>query len=97
MAAERQSLAPGAYAARAAIAVAKGEVAPIPTTERERLQELQAARVAVNRIGTNLNQIAHVLNAEGDVTPQQLAAVLTRVAEAVERLDDATVAMLGPV
>jgi hypothetical protein len=97
MAAEQQQLAPGAYAARAALAVAKGELLPLPVNERERLQELQESRVALSRIGNNLNQIAHVLNAEGETTPQQLAAVLTRVQQAVERLDDATVALMGPV
>lgn len=97
MAAGREGLSAGAYAARAAVAVAKGTVVPIPMDERERLQELTQARVAVNRIGNNLNQIAAVLNAEGEVTREQLAAVLSRVTQAVERLDDATVSFMGPV
>ena len=97
MAAAREGLSAGAYAARAAVAVAKGAVVPIPMDERERLQELTQARVAVNRIGTNLNQIARTLNAEGEVTPQQLQAILTRVVQTVERLDEATIVLLGPV
>ena len=95
MAAGREGLTVGAYVAHAALAVAKGDVLPLPVNERERLRELAQTRVALNRIGTNLNQIAHVLNAEGKATPEQLAAVLSRVEAAVERLDAASIELLG--
>ncbi|MFC8990085.1 plasmid mobilization relaxosome protein MobC, partial [Streptomyces sp. NPDC057115] len=47
--------------------------------------------IGLTRIGTNLNQIARTLNAGGDVTQEQLEAVLQRVGEAVRRVDEATV------
>ncbi|MDX2845746.1 plasmid mobilization relaxosome protein MobC [Streptomyces ipomoeae] len=87
-------LKPAAYAARAALAVAKDEVSPAPVDEKERLRMLADARVAVNRIGNNLNQIAHVLNSEGEETPERLAAVLDRVERAIRTLDDATIAVM---
>ncbi|MFP8906180.1 plasmid mobilization protein [Streptomyces atacamensis] len=87
-------LKPAAYAARAALAVAKEEVSPAPVDFKDRLRALADARVAVNRIGNNLNQIAAVLNAEGEETPERLAAVLERVEVAVQRLDAATLAVL---
>lgn len=55
---------------------------------------LADARVAANRIGTNLNQIARVMNSEGEETPERLESVLERVEIAVRRLDEATIAML---
>ncbi|MFB8031298.1 plasmid mobilization relaxosome protein MobC, partial [Streptomyces sp. NPDC055990] len=64
---------------------------PVPRTRREELRELLAARIGLTRIGTNLNQIARTLNAGGDVTQEQLEAVLQRVGEAVRRVDEATV------
>ncbi|MHC3394712.1 plasmid mobilization relaxosome protein MobC [Streptomyces lavendulocolor] len=87
-------LSPGAYAASAALAVAREEIHPAPVDEKARLRTLAEARVAVNRIGNNLNQIAHVLNAEGEETPERLAAVLERVEKAVQSLDAATVAVM---
>ncbi|MGN7139136.1 MobC family plasmid mobilization relaxosome protein [Streptomyces pseudogriseolus] len=82
---------PSSYAADVAVAVAMGRLTPIPTTYREELRELVDARTALTRIGTNLNQIARVLNSGGDVTQEQLDAVLERVGEAVRRVDEATV------
>lgn len=93
-AAAQAGLKPAAYAARAALAVAKEEVSPAPVDEKERLRMLAEARVAVNRIGNNLNQIAHVLNSEGEETTERLAAVLERVEQAVWRLDEATYAVI---
>lgn len=87
-------LKPAAYAARAALAVAKEEVSPAPVDYKDRLRMLSDARIAANRIGTNLNQIARVMNSEGEETPERLEAVLERVEVAVRRLDEATVAML---
>jgi hypothetical protein len=82
---------PTSYAADVAVAVAMGTLTPIPTNYREELRELVDARLALTRIGTNLNQIARTLNAGGDVAQEQLEAVLQRVGEAVRRVDEATI------
>ncbi|MGO4422040.1 plasmid mobilization relaxosome protein MobC [Streptomyces sp. MCAF7] len=82
---------PSSYAADVAVAVAMGRLTPIPTTYREELRELVDARLALTRIGSNLNQIARTLNAGGDVTQEQLRAVVERVSEAVRRVDEATI------
>ncbi|MBL3808460.1 MobC family plasmid mobilization relaxosome protein [Streptomyces sp. BRB081] len=82
---------PTSYAADVAVAVAMNKLFPVPNTYREELRELIEARTALARIGTNLNQIARVLNSGGDVTQEQLDAVLERVGEAVRRVDEATV------
>ncbi|WP_329235797.1 plasmid mobilization relaxosome protein MobC [Streptomyces canus] len=87
-------LKPAAYAARAALAVAKEEVSPAPVDWKERLRTLGDARVAVDRIGTNLNQITRVLNSEGVETPERIDAVLERVERAIQRLDEATMAVM---
>ncbi|MFD6918312.1 plasmid mobilization relaxosome protein MobC [Streptomyces virginiae] len=93
-AAAMAGLKPAAFAARAALAVAKEEVSPAPVDYKDRLRMLSDARVAANRIGTNLNQIARVLNSEGEETPERLEAILERVEMAVRHLDEATVAMM---
>jgi uncharacterized membrane protein YadS len=82
---------PTSFAADVAVAVAMGRLTPIPLTYREELRELVDARTALTRIGTNLNQIARVLNSGGDVTQEQLQAVIERVTEAVRRVDEATI------
>ncbi|MFG3223081.1 MobC family plasmid mobilization relaxosome protein [Streptomyces sp. NPDC048185] len=82
---------PTSYATDVVLAVAMGSLTPIPTTYREELRELVDARTALTRIGTNLNQIARAMNSGGDVTQEQLDAVLARVGEAVRRVDEATI------
>lgn len=82
---------PSSYAADVAVAVAMGTLTPIPLTYREELRELVDARLALTRIGTNLNQIARVLNSGGDIPQEQLRAVVERVNEAVQRVDRATI------
>lgn len=82
---------PTSYAADVAVAVAMNTLTPIPTTYREELRELVDARLALTRIGSNLNQIARALNSGGDVTQEQLDAILARVGEAVRRVDEATI------
>ncbi|WTD07582.1 MobC family plasmid mobilization relaxosome protein (plasmid) [Streptomyces albidoflavus] len=83
-----------AYAARAALAVAKEEVSPAPVEYKDLLRTLSDARTAANRIGVNLNQIAKVLNSEGEETSERLDAVLARVETAIQRLDEATVRVM---
>jgi phage-related minor tail protein len=51
----------------------------------EMQRELFAARVAVNRAGTNLNQAVAQLNATGQ--PVWLAHAVTRVAKALDEVD----------
>jgi len=86
LAATRAGLTPASYAARTALDVAKGELAPMPTGEADRIKAFRDADVSLNRIGNNLNQIALVLNSGGEVPDPLLSAVLDRVAEAAERL-----------
>ena len=69
-----------------------GRLTPIPLTYREELRELVDARLELRRIGTNLNQIARTLNSGGDVTQEQLQAVVERV-----QVDRATGAVLPTV
>nr|WP_239106903.1 plasmid mobilization relaxosome protein MobC [Streptomyces rubrogriseus] len=68
-----------------------GTLTPIPPTTRDELRELLEARTALTRIGNNLNQLARARNAGGDVTDEQLLAVLERVEAAVRRMDEATI------
>jgi len=84
-------LTPSSYAADVAVSVAMSTLWPVPRTRRDELRELLAARIGLTRIGSNLNQIARTLNSGGDVTQEQLEAVLQRVGEAVRRVDEATV------
>ncbi|MFI2077670.1 hypothetical protein [Streptomyces triculaminicus] len=88
-------LKPAAYAARVALAVAKGDLIPLPVDEKDRLRALSEARVAVDRIGSDLSQVVEVLNAEGEEPAEQVAAVLERVARTVRSLDDATIAFMA--
>ncbi len=59
----------------------------------ELVREAIAARVALDRIGRNLNQAVTVLNAGVVVDTRQLDAVLDRVDAAVARVDAATLAV----
>jgi uncharacterized protein (DUF1778 family) len=93
-AAAAEGLSVGAFAAQAAVAVARGQITPIPTDDRERLAELVHARVALSRIGTNLNQLARAANSGASVPAAQLDVVLDRVQRAVARLDDVSLRMM---
>jgi sugar phosphate isomerase/epimerase len=61
--------------------------APPPLSAEERAQR-QRAIFHARKIGVNLNQIAHRLNAEGDVAGDELAAALRASSEALRRLGD---------
>ncbi len=93
-AASRDAMAPAAWAARAALAVAAGKLVPVSADAKDVLVELIQARAELRRIGDNLNQIAHRLNAQADVNDAQLEAVCVRVDAAVQRVDDATVQVM---
>ncbi|HUC25266.1 MAG TPA: hypothetical protein VMA73_21375 [Streptosporangiaceae bacterium] len=87
-AAARAGLAKGAFAAEAALSVARGVTCPPDTLFREALGEFIRAAGLVRRIGVNLNQAVAKLNAtgqrSGDLFPYA-AACLRRA----ERLDAA--------
>lgn len=93
-AAEGEGISPASYVARAALAVAAEELVPVSVDAREVLQDLIQSRRQLRRAGNNLNQVAHVLNADGTVTGEQLRAVLERVDEAVRRVDEATLQVM---
>lgn len=86
-AATRAGLATGAYAAEAALSVARGVTSPGDSPFREALGEFIRAAGLVRRIGVNLNQAVAKLNATG----QRSGDLLPYAAESlrrVERLDD---------
>lgn len=87
-------MAPAAWAARSALAVAKETVVPVSVDAKDVLAELIQARGELARIGNNWNQIAYQLNAKGAVTPAQLEAVAVRVEQALQRVDDATLQVM---
>ena len=64
-AAEQAGLARGAFAARAALAVARGGGLPDESPQRQALGEFIRAAGLVRRIGVNLNQAVARLNATG--------------------------------
>jgi hypothetical protein len=93
-AANRAGMARGAYAARAALAAARGVPGPGGEPMREALRELVRAAGLVRRIGVNLNQAVAKLNATGQLSGDLLpyareslrrADSLDRAAEAVRR------------
>jgi hypothetical protein len=87
-AAARAGLARGAYAAEAALSVARGVTCPADSPFREALGEFVRAAGLVRRIGVNLNQAVAKLNATGQCSGNLLpyaAACLRRA----ERLDAA--------
>jgi hypothetical protein len=64
-AARQAGLARGAYAAEAALAVARGTVTTPDAPLRDAFYALDRAAVLVGRIGVNLNQAVRKLNATG--------------------------------
>lgn len=93
-AAARAGLARGAYAADAALSVARGVVCPADNPFREALGEFIRAAGLVRRIGVNLNQAVAKLNAtgqrSGDLLPYAAACLrrserLDAVAEEIRR------------
>jgi uncharacterized protein (DUF1778 family) len=80
------------FCAESAVAAARGTPMVLEDAQyREELARLQRqlfdARTAVNRVGTNVNQAAAVVNSTGDV-PEWMSRVTNRAAAAVERLDE---------
>ena len=87
-AADHAGLANGAFAAEAALAVARGSVAPVVLPLREALVELMRATGLVRRIGVNLNQAVARLNATGQ-RGEDLGPAVQMCGRVIRRLDDA--------
>jgi hypothetical protein len=87
-AAARAGLARGAYAAEAALSVARGVASPADSPIREALGELIRAAGLVRRIGVNLNQAVAKLNATGQRSGDLLPYAVESLRRA-ERLDAA--------
>ena len=93
-AAAAAGMAPMAWAADAAAAVARDEVTPLPTSQREAVGELVAARLQVRRFGVLVNQAVAALHATGQ-PPTGLASAVSLCSRAVVRLDEATVRLVA--
>jgi hypothetical protein len=87
-AAARAGLARGAYAAEAALSVARGVTSPADSPLREALGEFVRAAGLVRRIGVNLNQAVAKLNATGQHSGELLPYAEESIRRA-ERLDAA--------
>lgn len=73
--------------------VARGEVSPLPVTTGGIVRELVDARVQVRRFGTLVNQAVAALHSTGQV-PVELLSAVGLCARAVNRLDEATAALV---
>jgi len=91
-AARDAGLTPTGYAAEAALAAAAGDDPPSQAPWRTALAELIEARTQVRRIGTNINQAARILNADGG-PPVWLENALAISGRALGRLDDSAAAL----
>jgi len=87
-AASLAGLSRGAYAAQAALAVARGGGSRAGVSLREALVELMTAAGLVRRVGTNLNQAVARLNATGQRGDDLLPAAQFCV-RVIRRLDEA--------
>ena len=87
-AASHAGLANGAFAAEAALAVARGSAAPAGPPLRDALIELMRATGLVRRIGVNLNQAVARLNATGQQS-EDLGPAAEMCGRVIRRLDDA--------
>lgn len=91
-AARDTGLTPTGYVAETALAAANNAEIPSTAPWRTALLELIEARAQVRRIGTNINQAARILNADGE-QPAWLEHALAMTNKAVSRLDDAAAAV----
>ncbi|WP_175548731.1 plasmid mobilization protein [Mangrovactinospora gilvigrisea] len=88
-AAAERHLTPASFIASAALSAARPDVPAHRLDVRDRLDELHAVRVQLSRVGTNLNQIAKILNAGAQPAQADLDNVLAAVRHAVARTDEA--------
>ncbi len=87
-AARLAGLSRGAYAAQAALTVARGGANGAGVPVREALVELMAAAGLARRIGTNLNQAVARLNATGQ-RGEDLLPAANMCVRVIRRLDEA--------
>lgn len=86
--AQTAGLSIGAYFRKAALGAEGVRARPAPSVNRELMAE---ALAALNRVGNNVNQIAHHLNAGGTLSHTHIDAALVAVKEAAKTV----VAALG--
>jgi hypothetical protein len=90
-AAARVGVTPTGFCAEAAVAAARGTPPASLDPAKETFAELQAelfdTRVAVGRIGTNLNQAVAALNATGEA-PDWLGRAVALCEQRMDRLDE---------
>ena len=91
-AASASGLTPTGYAASGAVALARGQVRPLPSSMGEVLRELVEARTQLRRFGVLVNQAVAALHSTG-TPPAGLVRAIELAARAVRRVDDATVAL----
>ncbi|MEU6720379.1 hypothetical protein ABZ897_53765 [Nonomuraea sp. NPDC046802] len=85
IAAEREGLDVGAFVATSAVAVAEQKLILLPSDRRQQVREFVTARVALDRISDNLDEIFEALD-RGEETPD-LKVVLQTVTKAVHRVE----------
>lgn len=91
-AAAASGLTPTGYAASGAVALARGQVHPLPSSMGEALRELVEARTQLRRFGVLVNQAVAALHSIG-TPPASLMRAIELATRAVRRVDDATVAL----
>ncbi|WP_346103393.1 hypothetical protein [Nonomuraea maheshkhaliensis] len=75
------------------MAVAQQKLTLVPLDRRRQLAEFVTARVALDRISDNLDQLIEALNS-GQPTPE-LRAVLEQITRAVQRVETAADSVLN--
>lgn len=96
VAAARAGVTPTSYVASTAVAVARGEVRPLPADTGAVVRELVEARTLLRRYATLLNQAVAKLNATGEVDGA-LTAALGRCEAAVAGVHGAVARLGRPV
>ncbi len=87
IAARREGLDVGAFAAIAAVSAAEQQLTLIPLDRRQEMAEFVTARVVLNRIGNDLNQLVRALtNGDEELAAQ---AVLRSIGHAIRKVEAA--------
>ncbi|MEV7088010.1 MobC family plasmid mobilization relaxosome protein [Streptomyces sp. NPDC093085] len=94
-AATQRAVTVARFLAAAALAAARGSTT-VHTNEQldTAIDELAALRIALSRIGNNINQIAYVLNSGGQPLSGELDRALTALTRTLARADDAADALV---
>lgn len=93
-AAERENQATASWVGRVALDVAEELVVPTPIGAKAVVRELIETRKQLKRIGVKYNQIAKVLNSDGEVTDPQMLAVHQALVAAIRHVDEATLQLM---